>query len=113
MGLGSVMQTALSGMNAAQVSLQVAANNLANLSTPGFKASRVHLATLPAVFNPGGGPPLVVGGVEVAGIETDFASGALDPFDDQPAIWSLQGEGLFILEGSDGQRLYTRDGHFH
>jgi flagellar hook protein FlgE len=113
MGLGTVMQTALAGMNAAQVSIQVAANNLANLNTPGFKASRVHLATLPQAFSPGGGSPLVVGGVQVVGIDADFASGALDPFDDQPAVWTLQGEGLFILEGEGGQRLYTRDGHFH
>ena len=115
MGLGTVMQTALSGMNAAQVSIQVAAQNLANLQTPGFKASRVHLATLsPATPYYAGGPgmSLVVGGVQVVGIDTDFSSGALDPSDDQPALWTLQGEGLFILESESGERVYTRDGRF-
>src|SRR5262245_56865049 len=102
MGLGSVMQTALSGLNAAQTSLQVTANNLANLNTPSFKAARVQLTTLP-----------MVGGVQVVGIDSDFASGALDPFDGQPALWALEGEGLFILEGAGGQRRYTRDGHLH
>ena len=40
MALGSVLQTALSGLSAAEAALQVLANNLANSQTAGFKASR-------------------------------------------------------------------------
>ncbi len=47
MGLGSVMQTALSGISAAQLAVGVIANNLANSQTAGFKASRPNFATQP------------------------------------------------------------------
>ena len=114
MGLGSVMQTALSGMNAATTSLQVAANNLANQQTPGFKASRVHLATQPPTkFSGAAGSAQVGTGAQVAEIAPDFSQGTIELDDDQPALLALQGEGMFILETDGGERLYTRDGRFH
>lgn len=97
MGLNSVMQTAIWGLNAAQTSIQVAANNIANGQTPGFKASRVQLATL------------VVGGVHVAGIDPDFAPATIAATGEL-ALWTLQGEGLFVLETERGERLYTPEG---
>ncbi|HEX5103467.1 MAG TPA: flagellar hook basal-body protein [Pirellulaceae bacterium] len=111
------MQTALSGLHAATASLQVAANNFANQQTPGFKASRILLADQgPATlaYSAAGAAQLIqVGrGVSVAGIDVNFAPGATQPGDDPTALLSLQGEGLFILEGERGERLYTRDGHF-
>lgn len=42
--------SALSGMRAASLQLDVSANNVANASTPGFRPSRVDLST-----SPGGG----------------------------------------------------------
>lgn len=117
MGLGTVMQTALTGMNAAQVSMAVGANNVANLSTPGFKASRVELATLGRSPYYAGGPSvsLVIGGVQVAGIAADFSQGSIEATgetDERTALLALEGEGLFILEGRNGERVYTRDGRF-
>ena len=117
MGLGTVMQTALSGMNAATLSLQVAANNLANQQTAGFKAERPQFATSSSGDGSGLAPlgwagTLTVGGVQVVGIDLDQSQGAIDPADDQPALWTLQGEGLFILEREPGERFYSRDGRF-
>jgi flagellar hook protein FlgE len=113
MGLGSVMQTALSGMSAATTSLQVTANNLANQQTPGFKASRVHLATQPPTTFAGAAGSAQVGtGVQVAEITPDFSQGPIELDDNQPALLALQGEGMFILETDGGERLYTRDGRF-
>jgi flagellar hook protein FlgE len=113
MGLSTVMQTALSGMSAAQTLMQVTANNLANLQTPGFQAGNVRLATLaPQTLPSGFGNPIQIGrGVFVAGIHTDFSQGTIVS-DDQLPLLALDGEGLFILEGRDGGRLYTRDGEF-
>ena len=70
MGLGSVMQTALTGLHAASTSIQVAANNLANQQTPGFKASRPEFATLPPATGSSG---VAVGrGVGVAEIGINY-----------------------------------------
>ena len=60
-----VFGVALSGMQAAQAQLLVGADNIANLATPGFKASRVNLVEAPG------------GGVQIAGITKDTASGSL------------------------------------
>lgn len=94
------MQTALSGMNAATAMVETTAHNLANLQTPGFKQSQVQLATA---------PPL--GGVTVVGDQVDPSQGPLVPDDSLPLL-ALEGQGLFILEGPSGERLYTRDGQF-
>jgi flagellar hook protein FlgE len=47
----------------------------------------------------------------VAGTTIDFEQGPLE-INDQPALLALDGEGLFILEGESGERLYARDGQF-
>ena len=57
---------AASGMQAAQTQISVAANNIANQNTPGFKAQDVNLAD---VANDGG--------VEVAGVQSTGQS--VDP----------------------------------
>lgn len=114
MGLNSVVQTALTGLNAAAVQLQVSAHNVANLSTPGFKQSQLRLATLPShtVFG-GGTNALQIGrGVRTAAIDVDFSQGPIVQ-ENQPALLALEGDGLFMLEGNDGERLYTRAGRFH
>jgi len=97
MGLGTVMQTALTGMNAA-------------LQTPGFKASPALVATLPPgrpCFAGVPGVSLVIGGVRIAGF--DFSQDSIDVADDRPALWTLEGEGLFILErcNADGELVTT------
>ena len=51
-------------------------------------------------------------GVRVAEITSDFSQGPLAP-DSSPTSVAIQGDGLFILEGPQGERLYTRDGRFH
>lgn len=121
MGLFAVLQTSLSGISLAETALDVGANNLANLSTPGFKASRVVAATqTPQTQSRGSGPtgpeggtnPVQVGlGAYVAAIEVDASQGAIELTGD-PAQLALQGQGLFILQGRDGGRTYTRDGRF-
>src|SRR2546430_638442 len=121
MGLSSVMQTALSGMSAATTIIDVTADNLANAETPGFKAGTVQFATLSPLTESFGAPitagnaganPIQIGrGVQVAGTGRDFSQGPIVT-SDQPALLALEGEGLFILQGPDGGRRYTRDGQF-
>jgi len=46
--MSSVSALALSGMNAAQTSLQANAHNIANLATPSFRREQVQQASVPA-----------------------------------------------------------------
>jgi flagellar hook protein FlgE len=50
-------------------------------------------------------------GAQVADIDVDHSQGPLAAQSDSLEI-ALWGDGLFILEGADGGREYTRDGHF-
>src|SRR6187401_1272239 len=121
MSLSTVMQTALSGISAATSMVQVASNNIANLQTPGFKQSHVAFGTqTPQTISLGSPPgsasagvnPIQVGsGVVTAGIDVDWSQGVIVP-QDEPPLLALDGEGLFILEGRGGERVYARDGHF-
>jgi flagellar hook protein FlgE len=87
MALISAMQTAFSGMAAAETAISFIANNMANAQTAGFKASSPEFATqqpqterlgaAPSGYN-GGSNPLQSGrGVQVAGISTDLSPGPL------------------------------------
>jgi flagellar hook protein FlgE len=122
MSLGSVLHTALSGISAAELAVNVLANNLANAQTPGFKASKATFATqVPQTASAGAGPspegggsnPIQVGtGVRACQIAGDFSQGTL-AVESNPLSLAIQGDGLFILEGPAGERLYSRDGRFH
>ena len=121
MSLSSVMQTALTGISAAKASVAIAANNLANSQTAGFKASQVSFATqTPQTQSPGDAPtgrdggtnPVQVGsGVRVAAVTTDFTQGSI-AIGSNPLDLALQGDGFFILEGSQGEQFYSRNGQF-
>jgi flagellar hook protein FlgE len=104
----------LSGLAASSEWLNVIANNLANLNTDGYKDESLNFADL---FNQlqslsGNGDPIQVGtGVTVAGESSNFADGTIS----QTGIASnmaLQGNGFFVVQGSNGQMDYTRDGNF-
>ncbi len=96
-------------MWSAEAMLDVAANNLANMQTVGFKQSQVVLATQPSV----GAPGAQVGtGVQLAGIAGEMSPGTLLPATG-PLSLAIEGNGYFVLEDSQGQRTYTRDGTFH
>jgi flagellar hook protein FlgE len=117
--LFSVMQTALTGMAAAEATLGVVADNLANARTDGFKARRIQLVTQtaqtvsqgegPHGFSGGTNPQQIGAGVQVAGIASDFSQGSV-ALSSNPSDLALNGEGLFIVEGASGGRLYTRQG---
>ena len=121
MGLSSALTTALTGLNAAETQIDVAGNNLANSQTVGFKASDVVFATqflrtlsqgsAPA-DNTGGTNPRQMGlGVQVVAITPDFSQGTIG-VSSSPSDLAIQGDGFFILEGNQGEQLYSRNGQF-
>jgi len=119
MGLSSILHTALSGISAAETTLAVVANNLANTNTPGFKQSKAifstqapntqSLGSSPNGNSVGSNPNQSGSGVQVSQIRQDFSQGSIS-VSNSPTDLALQGDGFFIVEGAGGQRLYTRAG---
>ena len=104
----------LSGLTASSDWLNVISNNLANLNTDGYKDESLNFGDL---FNQmqgvsGNGDPIQIGnGVTVAGETSNFTNGTVS----QTGIASnmaLQGNGFFVVQASNGQMDYTRDGDF-
>jgi flagellar basal-body rod protein FlgG len=111
------LYTAASGMTAQQTRLDTIANNIANVSTTGFKKSRdafqdLFYQQLAGGGETEGGMRLELGaGTRIAGIERDQGQGALTATGN-PLHVGIQGDAFFNVETPDGDRLYTRDGSF-
>jgi flagellar hook protein FlgE len=107
-------------MQAAETTVDVVGNNLANSQTIGFKASEAIFATqflqTYSVGSPpngsGGTNPRQVGlGTRVAGITPDFTQGTVE-ISSVPSDLALEGDGFFIVEDALGEQFYTRNGVF-
>ena len=95
MGLQSALTTALTGLQAAETTIDVVGNNIANSQTVGFKESSAAFATqfLQTISigaapssNAGGSNPRQIGlGVRVSEITPNFTQGTIEissnPFD--------------------------------
>lgn len=112
------MYIAATGMQMQQASVDTIANNLANISTPGFKKSRVSFQDL--VYRDLGGvrgtaagvasPSLWQGsGVGMAGIVKTFAGGELKQTG-QSMDFAIRGDGFFEVTAADGNPAFTRGG---
>lgn len=118
------LQSAATGLSALNTRLDVIANNLANVNTPGFKASRANFQDLlyieraqPGVENALGDrrpTGLYVGlGVKVSGTQNDFRQGdAINT--SRPLDVMIDGLGFFRVRVEDelGSFAYTRAGNF-
>jgi flagellar hook protein FlgE len=121
MGLASSLTTALTGMQAAETQVDVVGNNLANSQTVGFKASDAVFATQflqtqslgsAPTANDGGTNPRQTGlGTRVAAISPNFSQGTIQ-ISSNTSDLAIQGDGFFMVQNSDGESLYTRDGEF-
>lgn len=104
----------LSGLEAMSSSLNVIANNLANLNTDGYKGESLDFAS---IFNQvqetaGNGDPIQMGsGVRVDGTSSNWTNGT-PTTTGIASNMALQGSGLFVLQSSDSQLRYTRAGAF-
>lgn len=121
MGLASALSTALTGLNAAETTIDVVGNNVANANTVGFKASKAVFATQylatqslgssPTAFSGGTNPRQTGLGTKVAEILPDFTQGTIE-ISSSSSDLAIQGEGFFIVQGEQGEYLYTRNGIF-
>jgi len=102
----------LSQQIAAYRSMDVIANNLANVSTPGFKRESAKFEEYISRMNPGEGQKGVqtVSFVKDAGLVRDTGQGNVEQTG-APYDLALAGKGFFTVQTPGGMR-YTRDGHF-
>lgn len=116
------LTTAATGMQAQQTNMDVIANNLANVSTTGFKKSRAEFEDLMyhTLKEPGAQSGLnaisptgvQTGlGVKTSSIQKDFIEGNAK-ITSGPLDLQIEGPGFFPVQLSDGQIGYTRDGSF-
>jgi flagellar hook protein FlgE len=104
---------ALSGIAAAQTDLDTTANNIANVSTVGFKESRAEFESVYANSLFSNSKTQVGDGVSVAAVAQQFHQGSLK-FTDNPLDLAITGSGFFATStGIDDNNLsYTRNGTF-
>jgi flagellar hook protein FlgE len=111
---------AISGLQNHMTMMDVVGNNIANVNTQGFKASRVTFqdmltqtiagASAPTA-NRGGTNPQQVGlGMKIGGIQTIQTQGSLEATGNN-TDFAIQGSGYFIVQNGT-QTFYTRDGGF-
>jgi len=103
--------SAASGIRARLESLDMLANNIANGSSPGFKADREYFGLYlspEANDSPAGTTPTLLPVIEHQW--TDFAQGSITPTGN-PLDLALSGKGFFVAQTPSGP-IYTRDGSF-
>ncbi len=107
----TALYTAISGLNANGVSLSVIGDNVANMNTIGFKASRVAFGDVLSQLITGiAGDSQVGRGVMVTEVAPLFTQGSFETTASALDL-AIDGNGFFIVQ-KDGVRYYTRAGQF-
>ena len=109
--MGNGIYSAGTGLLARTQELDVAANNLANASTSGFRGERVSFKSqlMTASANPGTRAVSTFGVLDAP--RTDFTQGSLESTGN-PLDLALEGSGFFAVQSPTGVQ-YTRNGSFH
>lgn len=114
------LHTAATGMQSQQINLDNISNNLANVSTTGFKRGRAdfqdliyqQLRSAGASANAEAPTGLHIGyGSRLATVQKLFTQGALQQTE-QPLDIAIEGSGFFQVTLPDGSSAFTRDGSF-
>lgn len=109
----------LSGALAQEKRLEVITNNLANVTTSGFKKDVAVFEGLTPLLTDAAGTDVqpvshLLGSDSTFGrlkkVSTDFSAGAIQ-MTGEPLDLAVQGEGFFAVQSPEGVR-YTRNGHF-
>ncbi len=116
------LNTASTGMKAQQSNMDTIANNIANVSTFGFKKARAEFEDL--LYHTEKEPGAQTGensvsptgvqiglGVKTAAVKSDFAQGSTK-ITKNALDMEIQGSGFFPVQLDGGQIGYTRDGAF-
>lgn len=108
MSLYGTMRTGVSGMNAQANRLGTVAENIANSSTVGYKKASVQFSSMIL--------PSTAGAYNSGGVETDVRYSISDQgtfsYTTSATDLAVNGNGFFIVQGSDGIDYLTRAGSF-
>lgn len=105
--------TALSGALSLRRRLDTVANNLANASTTGYKADRLHFDGVLSDLQKDGaqGPGSQITFPVVGSDFTNHGQGTLKSTG-RKLDFAIQGDGFFRVRAADGGEAFTRDGRF-
>ena len=107
----TTFSTALSGLNSMTNAIDVVGNNLANLNTAGYKDVGVSFQEIMSAATGGSATTQVGLGVSRPDANRQFVQGAIQTTGGQYDA-AIQGSGFFVVKGSGGQTLFSRDGSF-
>lgn len=116
------MRTAASGMVAQQMNVDNIANNLANVNTTGYKATKLEFQDILYQTYRHAGSASAIGstiptglsigyGARASSTVRNFSGGSLS-LTGNPLDMSISGDGFFQIQHPDGTTVYTRDGAF-
>ena len=118
--MSRALLSAVSGLRANQLWIDVIGANLANSNTSGFKSSRALFSSLLSqTFSPGGPPSTSLGGTNpnqiglgatVAQVDRVVTQGTIG-FTGRPLDLAMSGAGWFMVDDGS-QNLFTRNGTF-
>jgi flagellar hook protein FlgE len=113
MSLTSSLYQGITGMQAHSTAISVIGNNLANVSTTGYKASNIYFEDLISQdIATGAGTSQLGLGVKVAAIYGDFAQGSIQTTTSATDL-AIGGQGFFCVKPSTtDETYYTRAGNF-
>jgi flagellar hook protein FlgE len=101
----------LSGIRAASSGLNVIGNNIANISTTGFKQSRAEFADVYSSSLVGASSTVIGQGVRLSRVAQQFEQGNIT-FTGNSLDLAVNGDGFFKLTDENGAALYSRAGAF-
>ena len=103
---------AISALKAFVKKLENSANNVANVNTQGFKKSRLSSQEVSPQNVSTPSEPSQIGRGTLGGIAEDFSRGSFEPISSSTDM-AVGGDGFFMVNASEEEIYYTRDGQFH
>jgi flagellar hook protein FlgE len=113
MGLSAAMYSGTSGLRVHGEDMSVIGNNISNISTIGFKASRTYFEdTLSQTISVANGVGQVGRGVAMGAVMGDFSQGSLETTNEATDL-AIGGNGFFVVvPPGEETNYYTRAGSF-
>jgi flagellar hook protein FlgE len=108
MGLYGLLTTSASGMSSQSALLNAVSDNIANVDTVGYKKATTEFSSMVLGSNPG---DYQSGSVKVAPVVSVDGQGNIKSSTTSTNL-AIQGNGFFVVQGTNGQPVLTRAGAF-